>query len=606
MSSPQRCPGELEEECNEAKRVCFSLQHEDITVEPQAVTLECRPVIMESRDDSNEVKHNAVGASAATLGSIGVTKKALVDNVEFKGTTMESAAVFDTLEENSATMESSVDKLQSTDETLGWNMVLQLNTDSVALGSNTTLQSNSATLRNDNAPLESNDATLGSNGVALGPNTTLQSNCTNLGYDNAPLESNDATLGSSTVALGSYTTLQSNCTTLRNDNVPLESNDATLGTNSVALRFNNATVESGSAAVNSTGACETVEGSNIQVSVIIPVYNAANWLDECLQAVSDQDFQGTLEISVFDDGSMDNSREIAESWRERLRMRGVTMAISGHNTDRPRGVGFAKNKAVAQSSGQYLCFQDADDVMMPQRVRLQYEAAVLNPNTIVGCQVRRVPEGSTERYTRWINTLTPEQLLTQVYTSHGPTVVMPTWFCSRCWFQKVGPFDEGGKGVPEDLLWFYQSLRRGGGVIRVDECLLIYRYHEQAATHSVLEETIWSLRVDFLQERVLRQWGSFTIWNAGKQGRKLYRSLTSTNQKKVKAFCDVDENKIKKGFYTYEESKERPKPRIPVLHYRDSSPPFIVCVKLDMTGGVLEEILLSLSLTEGVDYYHFN
>lgn len=218
------CPGEQEEECNEAKRVCLSLQPEDITVEPPAVTLDCRPVNMESRVDSNEVKHNAVGASAATLGSIGVTKKALVDTVEFKGTTMESAAVFDTLEENSATMESFIDKLQSTDETLGWNMVLQSNTDSVALGSNTTLQSNSATLWNVNVPLESNDATLGSN-------TTLQSNCTNLGYDNAPLESNDATLW----------------------------------TNSVALRSNNATVESDSAAVNSTGACETAEGSNVQV-----------------------------------------------------------------------------------------------------------------------------------------------------------------------------------------------------------------------------------------------------------------------------------------------------------------------------------------------------
>lgn len=33
----------------------------------------------------------------------------------------------------------------------------------------------------------------------------------------------------------------------------------------------------------------------------------------------------------------------------------------------------------------------------------------------------------------------------QVYTSHGPSVVMPTWFCSREWYQKVGPFDEGGK-----------------------------------------------------------------------------------------------------------------------------------------------------------------
>lgn len=193
-----------------------------------------------------------------------------------------------------------------------------------------------------------------------------------------------------------------------------------------------------------------------------------------------------------------------------------------------------------------------------------------------------------------------------VYTSHGPTVIMPTWFCSRNWFLKVGSFDEGGKGVPEDLLFFYQSIRQGGGVARVDQCLLVYRYHEKAATHSVTEETMWKLRVDFLQERVLSQWEIFTIWNAGKQGRKLYRCLSPTNQKKVKAFCDVDENKIQKGFYTYEESKQRPKPKIPVLHYKDASAPFIICVKLDMTGGVLEENLNSLQLKEGIDYYHFN
>ncbi|XP_051561429.1 UDP-GlcNAc:betaGal beta-1,3-N-acetylglucosaminyltransferase-like protein 1 isoform X3 [Myxocyprinus asiaticus] len=247
-----------------------------------------------------------------------------------------------------------------------------------------------------------------------------------------------------------------------------------------------------------------------------------------------------------------------------------------------------------------------DDVMMPQRVRLQHEAATLNTTAIVGCKVCRIPEGSTERYTRWINSLTPEQLLTQVYTSHGPTVVMPTWFCSRDLFQKVGPFNEGGKGIPEDLLFFYESLRHGGGVVRVDEYLLVYRYHENAATHSVLEDTIWSLRVNFLQERVLNQWESFTIWNAGKQGRKLYRSLSPANQKKVKAFCDVDENKIKKVFYTYEESKERPKPKISVLHFKNASPPFIVCVKLDMTHGVLEENLMSLQLKEGIHYYHFN
>ncbi|XP_063060722.1 UDP-GlcNAc:betaGal beta-1,3-N-acetylglucosaminyltransferase-like protein 1 [Engraulis encrasicolus] len=351
---------------------------------------------------------------------------------------------------------------------------------------------------------------------------------------------------------------------------------------------------------------ETAKGCSMDVSVIMPVYNAACWLEECLSAILNQDFRGAMELSVFDDASTDGSRSMIEEWRSRFEERGISMVISGHTSDKPKGVGFAKNQAVAQSTGRYLCFQDADDVMMPERVRLQYEAAVLNANTIVGCQVRRLPEGSTERYTRWINTINQDQLQTQIFTSHGPTVIMPTWLLSRDWFLKIGPFNEGGKGVPEDLLMFYENVRQGGRLQRVDECLLLYRYHEHAATHSVLEETIWDLRVSFLQERVLGQWESFTIWNAGKQGRKLYRSLSPANQKKVKAFCDVDENKIKKGFYTYEDSKERPKPKVPVVHYTASTPPYIVCVKLDMTGGVLEQNLHSLQLKEGVDYYHFN
>lgn len=105
--------------------------------------------------------------------------------------------------------------------------------------------------------------------------------------------------------------------------------------------------------------------------------------------------------------------------------------------------------------------------------------------------------------------------------------------------------------------------------------------------------TIWTHRVHFLEEQVLPHWKSFTIWNAGKQGRKLYRSLTAASRHKVAlfppypfghysaspsaatslscsphhhltagpcspqvvAFCDVDENKIRKGFYCHEDSQ---------------------------------------------------
>ncbi|XP_073538523.1 queuosine-tRNA galactosyltransferase isoform X3 [Phyllobates terribilis] len=194
----------------------------------------------------------------------------------------------------------------------------------------------------------------------------------------------------------------------------------------------------------------------------------------------------------------------------------------------------------------------------------------------------------------------------EIFTSHGPTVIMPTWFCSKEWFCYVGQFVEDGQGTPEDLLFFYDHLRKGGGVHRVDECLLQYRYHEHAATHSVSEDTIWRNRVQFLEERVLGLWPSFTIWNAGKQGRKLYRSLTPRNRDKVVAFCDVDAKKISKGFYTFEESEKHPKPRIPILHFSEAKSPFIICVKLDLTGGGFEDNLRSLNLKEGEDYYHFS
>nr|XP_036853536.1 UDP-GlcNAc:betaGal beta-1,3-N-acetylglucosaminyltransferase-like protein 1 isoform X11 [Manis javanica] len=315
-------------------------------------------------------------------------------------------------------------------------------------------------------------------------------------------------------------------------------------------------------------------GDPARVSIILPVHNAEPWLDECLRSVLQQDFEGSMELSVFNDASKDKSMTIVEKWKEKLEGSGILVVIGGHDSPSPRGVGYSKNQAVAQSSGPYLCFLDSDDVMMPQRVRLQHEAAVRCPAS--------------------------------VFTSNGPTVIMPTWFCSRAWFSHVGPFDEGGRGVPEDLLFFYNHLRKGGGVIRVDQSLLLYRYHPHAATHAVLETTMWTHRVRFLEERVLPHWAAFTIWNAGRQGRWLYRSLTDRARHKVVAFCDVDEKKIRKGFYCYEGSQEKPKPRVPILHFRAARPPFVICVKLDLTGGAFEDNLKSLGLQEGRDFIHFS
>ncbi|MCL4135791.1 UNVERIFIED_CONTAM: hypothetical protein GTU68_048413 [Idotea baltica] len=218
---------------------------------------------------------------------------------------------------------------------------------------------------------------------------------------------------------------------------------------------------------------------------------------------------------------------------------------------------------------------------------------------------RRIPPDSTSRYTRWANNLTHAQLNTQIYTSNGPTVIMPTWFCHREVISRAGGFDEGGRGTPEDLMLFFRHLRLGADVIRVDQELLVYRYHREAATFSIHEDTIWQLRVRELEERVLSHLSHFTIWNAGKQGRKLFRSIREDFRSRVSGFCDVDRKKIG-SVYTFEQSDRVPKPTVPILHFRDAEAPFIICVKMDLTGGVFEKNLESLNLTEGKDYFHFN
>ncbi|WAQ96512.1 B3GNL-like protein [Mya arenaria] len=319
---------------------------------------------------------------------------------------------------------------------------------------------------------------------------------------------------------------------------------------------------------------------SVDVSVILPVHNGEEWLEDCLQSIEAQTFTGTLQLSIYLDSCQDGSESIIVKWKDRLGKKSIEVMIGSHKDD----VGYAKNKAVSQSCGKYLCFLDC----------------------IIGSRFHREPEGSTARFTDWANTINQQQLFTQAYTSHGPTVIMPTWFCSRAVFDIGGGFCEGGKGVPEDLLFFYKHLELGGGLYRVERDLLMYRYHPGAATFSISEDTIWKHRVTFLQQQVLSKWKEFTIWNAGKQGRKLYRSLSPENQAKVIAFCDVDENKIKKGFYTYEDSKMKPKPKIPVMHFKDARPPFVICVKMGLTEGVFEENLASLNITEGVDFFHFN
>ncbi|XP_069962866.1 queuosine-tRNA galactosyltransferase isoform X2 [Bactrocera oleae] len=333
---------------------------------------------------------------------------------------------------------------------------------------------------------------------------------------------------------------------------------------------------------------------------------------ETKEVESKQKFK--IEVCVFDDCSTDDTMEMLTLWQRKFGGQRIRMFIVRNESEKPKGgvsefVGYGRNRAIELGNGAYLCFQDIDDEMLPTRIEQQYLLARANKDALIGCKFVRTPPNSTCRFTRWANELDATKLPLQIYTANGPTVIMPTWLCHRRVYERIpGGFCEHGRGTPEDLIFFYAHLDRGGRVLRINECLLLYRYHAAATTFSIVAETIWQLRMQHLLAHVLcvEPWRSgFTIWNAGKRGRKFFRDLPQTFKCNVRAFCDVDKKKINKTYNHYDENAHRFTYVAPIIHFTHARPPLLICMKLDLTNGAFEANLNSLNLCEGRDYVLF-
>ncbi|MDR1043348.1 MAG: glycosyltransferase [Clostridiales Family XIII bacterium] len=105
----------------------------------------------------------------------------------------------------------------------------------------------------------------------------------------------------------------------------------------------------------------------INVSVIVPVYNAARYIGECLKSLTSQDADG-LEIICVDDGSDDDSMTEVESVR-----RGDARVSAYYNEH--AGPGAARNTGIARATGDYILFVDSDDTLAEGAVKTLFDHA---------------------------------------------------------------------------------------------------------------------------------------------------------------------------------------------------------------------------------------
>lgn len=96
------------------------------------------------------------------------------------------------------------------------------------------------------------------------------------------------------------------------------------------------------------------------LSVIIPLYNSAQWLNKCLDSVLAQNIDlKELEIICINDGSPDNSADIAREYHTKYP---DTFVVIDQENQGPSG---ARNNGMRNATGKYLCFVDPDDYLVP-------------------------------------------------------------------------------------------------------------------------------------------------------------------------------------------------------------------------------------------------
>lgn len=114
---------------------------------------------------------------------------------------------------------------------------------------------------------------------------------------------------------------------------------------------------------------------NIKVSVLIPCYNSANYISETLQSCLSQDYQN-IEIIVVDDGSTDNSVEVIREWVSKYD--NIHLYLQKNS-----GVCRARNLAFEKSTGDYILYLDADDLISHDTVVNQVELLKGAENNVV-------------------------------------------------------------------------------------------------------------------------------------------------------------------------------------------------------------------------------
>jgi glycosyltransferase involved in cell wall biosynthesis len=215
------------------------------------------------------------------------------------------------------------------------------------------------------------------------------------------------------------------------------------------------------------------QGMNRTISVVIPTYNYKRFIGDALQSVLGQTLPPS-EILVVDDGSEDDTESVVRSFGERVR----------YIRQKNAGVSSARNRGVAETSGELITFVDADDVVEPEFLEALYAEFTGRADVGLAHCGTRLFDSETGETLSFDLDGGAEGVADNLLLWEGPGFPAPGLvMVRREAFADVGGFDSRQK-VGEDWDFCYRVARQYK-VGFVPKPLINYRIHRSAAHHNL-------------------------------------------------------------------------------------------------------------------------
>lgn len=221
----------------------------------------------------------------------------------------------------------------------------------------------------------------------------------------------------------------------------------------------------------------------ILVSIIVPCYKQAQYLDECLESVLNQTYEN-WECIIIDDGSPDNTEEIAKKWQLKNSKFKYIKKENG-------GVSSARNCGIEYAQGSWILPLDGDDKIEEnyiEKASQQFDSDY----KVIYCDVQKFGRINTEWHL-------PEFSL---YNLAQDNIIHCSGFFKKSDWKAIGGYDTNMVYGIEDWEFWINLLKNGSKVYHINDCLFYYRYKDVSRDSLISNNQLnYKMMINYIEQK---------------------------------------------------------------------------------------------------------